>query len=73
MLKYLLKNVKIHIFAVPKFNRLKKMNTKNPAKVKKIIELIIVLLTAVASFIGGNVSAKNGYKLSNSIINEQTK
>jgi hypothetical protein len=47
------------------------MKTENPTKIKKIIELIIVLLTAVASFIGGNVSAKNGYKLSNQIINEQ--
>lgn len=48
------------------------METKNPAKIKKIIELIIVLLTAVASFIGGNVSANNGYKLSNIITNEKT-
>lgn len=46
------------------------METKNPSKIKKIIELIIVLLTAVASFIGGNVSANNGYKLSNLVNNE---
>lgn len=30
---------------------------------KKIIDLIVVILTAIGSFIGGNVSAKNGYKI----------
>lgn len=32
---------------------------------KKIIELVIVILTAIGSFIGGNVSAKNGFKIVN--------
>lgn len=30
---------------------------------KKIIDLVIVILTAIGSFIGGNVSAKNGFKV----------
>ena len=30
---------------------------------KKVIDLVIVLLTAIASFIGGNVSAQSGYRL----------
>lgn len=33
---------------------------KNPQTWKKIIDLIIVLLTAVGSFLGGQVSAQNG-------------
>lgn len=33
--------------------------TKNPKTWKKIIDLIIVILTAIGSFIGGNVTAKN--------------
>lgn len=33
---------------------------KNPQTWKKIIELIIVLLTAVGSFLGGQASAQNG-------------
>lgn len=32
---------------------------KNPTTWKKIIDLIIVLLTAIGSFIGGQASAKN--------------
>ena len=32
---------------------------------KKIIELVIVILTAIGSFIGGNAAAKNGYKIIN--------
>lgn len=32
---------------------------KNPATWKKIIDLIIVLLTAIGSFIGGQASAQN--------------
>lgn len=30
---------------------------------KKIIELVIVILTAIGSFIGGNASAKNGFHI----------
>lgn len=30
-------------------------------KVKKIIELVVYILTAIASFIGGQASAKNGF------------
>lgn len=33
--------------------------TKNPKTWKKIIDLVIVILTAIGSFIGGNISAKN--------------
>lgn len=33
---------------------------KNPQTWKKIIDLIIVLLTAIGSFIGGQASAQNG-------------
>lgn len=40
---------------------------------KRIIEFVIVILTTIASFIGGNVSAKNGYKLANVINQEQVK
>ena len=40
---------------------------------KRIIEFVIVILTTIASFIGGNVSAKNGYKLVNAISCEQVK
>lgn len=32
---------------------------KNPTTWKKVIDLIIVLLTAIGSFIGGQASAKN--------------
>lgn len=32
---------------------------------KKIIELVIVILTAIGSFIGGNAAAKNGFKVIN--------
>lgn len=32
---------------------------KNPTTWKKIIDLIIVLLTAIGSFIGGQASAQN--------------
>lgn len=44
---------------------------------KKIIELVIVILTAIGSFIGGNASAKNGFHIftqktvENQIINNQ--
>lgn len=35
------------------------MTTKNPQTWKKIIDLVIVLLTAIGSFIGGQASAQN--------------
>lgn len=35
------------------------MTTKNPKTWKKVIDLLIVLLTAISSFIGGQVSAQN--------------
>lgn len=35
------------------------MTNKNPQKWKKIIDLVIVLLTAIGSFIGGQASAQN--------------
>lgn len=47
-------------------------NTQKP-NWKRIIEFVIVILTTIASFIGGNVSAKNGYKLVNTINSEQVK
>ena len=34
--------------------------TKNPQTWKKVIDLIIVLLTAIGSFLGGQASAHNG-------------
>lgn len=45
--------------------------SKNPAKWKKIIDLIIVLLTAIGSFIGGNVTAKNSDFKIKEIINQE--
>lgn len=33
--------------------------SKNPITWKKVIDLIIVLLTAIGSFIGGQASAQN--------------
>jgi hypothetical protein len=47
-------------------------NTQSP-NWKRIIEFVIVILTTIASFIGGNVSAKNGYKLSNLVQKEVVK
>lgn len=35
------------------------MTNKNPQTWKKIIDLVIVLLTAIGSFIGGQASAQN--------------
>ena len=35
------------------------MSNKNPQTWKKVIDLIIVLLTAIGSFIGGQASAQN--------------
>jgi hypothetical protein len=43
------------------------MSVKSKPNWKRIIEFAIVILTTIASFIGGNVSAKNGYKLSNMV------
>lgn len=37
------------------------MTTKNPTAWKKVIDLIIVLLTAIGSFIGGQASAQNNF------------
>lgn len=34
------------------------MTTKNPTTWKKVIDLIIVLLTAIGSFIGGQATAQ---------------
>lgn len=39
------------------------MTTQVKPNWKKIIDLVIVILTAIGSFIGGNVSAKNGFKV----------
>lgn len=49
------------------------MKTTQKPNWKRIIEFVIVILTTIASFIGGNVSAKNGYKLANVINCEQAK
>lgn len=49
------------------------MKTTQKPNWKRIIEFVIVILTTIASFIGGNVSAKNGYKLVNTISCEQVK
>ena len=38
---------------------------------KKIIELVIVILTAIGSFIGGNVTAKNTDFKIKQIINQE--
>lgn len=46
-----------------KFAKKMESISKNPIKWKKIIELIIAILTVICSFIGGNVSAKNGFKI----------
>jgi hypothetical protein len=46
------------------FKAKSKMSVKSKPNWKRIIEFAIVILTTIASFIGGNVSAKNGYKLS---------
>lgn len=35
------------------------MENKNPQTWKKIIDLVIVLLTAIGSFIGGQAAAQN--------------
>ena len=47
-------------------------NTQSP-NWKRIIVFVIVILTTIASFIGGNVLAKNGYKLSNLVQKEVIK
>lgn len=38
---------------------------------KKIIDLVIVILTAIGSFIGGNVTAKNSDFKIKEIINQE--
>ena len=45
--------------------------TKNPKTWKKVIDLIIVILTAIGSFIGGNISAKNTDFKIKEIINQE--
>lgn len=35
------------------------MTTKNPTTWKKVIDLVIVILTAIGSFIGGQATAQN--------------
>lgn len=35
------------------------MSSKNPSTWKKVIDLLIVLLTAIGSFIGGQATAQN--------------
>lgn len=45
--------------------------TKNPKTWKKIIDLVIVILTAIGSFIGGNISAKNTDFKIKEIINQE--
>ncbi len=52
---------------------IKRMKNTQKPNWKRIIEFVIVILTTIASFIGGNVSAKNGYKLVNTINSEQVK
>lgn len=49
----------------------KKMESTNPKKWKKIIELIIAILTVIGSFIGGNVTAKNTDFKIKEIINQE--
>ncbi len=39
------------------------MSSQKKPNWKRIIEFVIVILTTIASFIGGNVSAQNGYRL----------
>ena len=45
--------------------------SKNPTKWKKIIDLIIVLLTAIGSFIGGNITAQNSDFKIKELINQE--
>lgn len=56
-----------------KLNFAKKMESTslNPKKWKKIIELIIAILTVIGSFIGGNVTAKNTDFKIKEIINQE--
>ena len=47
------------------------MTTQAQPNWKKFIDLVIVILTAIGSFIGGNVSAKNfDFKIKD-IINQE--
>ena len=62
------------IFAIVNNKTSKEMTTNVKApNWKRIIEFVIVILTTIASFIGGNVSANNGYKLVNQINYEKIK
>ncbi len=47
------------------------MTTQAKPNWKKIIDLVIVILTAIGSFIGGNVTAKNTDFKINQIINQE--
>lgn len=47
------------------------MTTSKKPNWKKLIDLIVVILTAIGSFIGGNVTAKNSdFKIKEIINNE---
>lgn len=47
------------------------MTTQVKPNWKKIIDLVIVILTAIGSFIGGNVTAKNTDFKIKQIINQE--
>lgn len=47
------------------------MTTQAKPNWKKIIDLVIVILTAIGSFIGGNVTAKNTDFKIKQIINQE--
>lgn len=47
------------------------MTTQAKPNWKKIIDLVIVILTAIGSFIGGNVTAKNTDFKIKEIINQE--
>lgn len=47
------------------------MTTQAKPNWKKIIDLVIVILTAIGSFIGGNVAAKNTDFKIKQIINQE--
>lgn len=47
------------------------MTTQAKPNWKKIIDLVIVILTAIGSFIGGNVTAKNTDFKIKEIVNQE--
>lgn len=47
------------------------MTTQAKPNWKKIIDLVIVILTAIGSFIGGNVTAKNTDFKIKEILNQE--